>query len=131
VNALFERLFNDPFFTDVPVLRAVDQDILPLDVSEDATHVIVRASLPGYSKDSIDVAVQDGVLAISASQEQADEQKTEQYHRKERRFGSVSRRIALPSPVVEKDAQAELRDGVLTLRLTKVQPEQPHRIQIT
>lgn len=128
--AAFERLLNDPFFGEVPALARVEEGTLPLDVSENDTHVIVRASLPGFPKDKIDVEVHDGVLSINAHHEEEREEKTERYYRKERRVGSLSRRVALPSAVLEKDAQAEFTDGVLTLRLPKVQKEQPRKIRI-
>ncbi|MDX2131204.1 MAG: Hsp20/alpha crystallin family protein [Planctomycetota bacterium] len=126
----FERLFNDPFFSELPALARMDEGTLPLDVSENDTHVIVRASLPGFAKDKIDIEVHDGVLAINAHHEEEREEKGERFYRKERRSGSLSRRVALPSTVLEKDAQAEFNDGVLTLRLPKVQKEQPKKIRI-
>ena len=58
------------------------------------------------------------------------EETSERFYRRERRFGSMNRRIALPSTVVEGETKAELKDGVLTLRLPKSVKEQPRKIQI-
>jgi HSP20 family protein len=130
INGVFERFLSEPFFADVPVIRGTDDDAFPLDVSEDATHVIVRSTLPGFGKENIEVSVQEGVVTINAKQEEQREDGNERYYRRERRVGSVSRRIALPTPVVEKEAHAEYRDGVLTLRLPKVKPVEPQRVRI-
>ena len=120
VDRFLARVFDDPFFavrTAAP--QTVDEGSLALDISEDDSNVIVRASLPGFSKENVDVEVHDGVLTIKAEQSEEHEEKGEQFYRKERRFGSVSRRVALPSHVAEDQAKAELKDGVLTLRFPK------------
>jgi len=128
--AVLERFFNDPFFGEAPAIARLEEGTLPLDVSEDETHVIVRASLPGFARENIDVEAHDNILSISAKLEEVNESRTERFYRKERRVGSVSRRIALPAAVVEKDAAAEFKDGVLTLRLPKIPQEQPRKIRI-
>ncbi|CAG1009072.1 Acid shock protein [Phycisphaerales bacterium] len=128
--SVFDRFFNDPFFIEMPAIARVEEGTLPLDVSENDTHVIVRASLPGFQKDNIDVEVHDGVLSINARQEEEKEETGERFYRKERSTTAMSRRVALPSAVMEKDALADFKDGVLTLRLPKSQKEQPRKIRI-
>lgn len=132
VARLFDRLWNDSFF-GVPSLGeiiAVDEGTLAVDVSEDDRHVIVRASLPGFKKEDVDIEVHDGVLSIKAAHSEEHEEKNERFYRKERRFGSVSRRIALPSAVLEGEAKADLSDGVLTLRLPKSPKDLPKKVRI-
>lgn len=128
VREVFGQLLSDPFFSQVSA--SVDEGSLALDVSEDERSVIVRASVPGFTKDQINVEVHDGVLSINARQSEEKEEKGERFYRRERRFGSVSRRVALPCAVVETDAKADLKDGVLTLRLPKSQKELPKKISI-
>lgn len=133
INRLFNQFMNDPFFSEVKVLApggAIDEGTLALDVSEDDKSVLVRASLPGFKKEDIEVEIHDGVLAIKAQHTEETEVKNERYYRKERRTGSVSRRIALPGAVLETDTKAELKDGVLTLTLPKSQKELPKKIRI-
>lgn len=131
IENLMSRVLDDPFFG----LRAngadpVDEGTLALDVSEDERDVIVRASLPGFSKDDVDVEVHDGVLTIKAEHTEEKEETGEQYYRKERRFGSMSRRVALPSAVQDDGGRAELKDGVLTLRLPKVNKSVAKKVKI-
>jgi HSP20 family protein len=135
LNRIFSTFFDDPFFMDVPrvairVPGAIEEGTLPLDISEDEKNVIVRASLPGFRKDDIEVEVHDGVLSIKAQAAEEKEEKGETYYRRERRMGSVSRRVALPATVIEGEAQAELKDGVLTLRIPKVAKLAPRKIKI-
>ena len=128
---LFNQFFNEPFFAELKGLQpVVEEGTLALDVSEDDANVIVRASLPGFRKEDVSVEIHEGVLSINATHSEQSEEKGERFYRQERRIGSVSRRVALPSTVRETDTQAELKDGVLTLRLPKERKEQPKKVKI-
>lgn len=91
---------------------------------------MVRASLPGFKKEDIDIQVNDGVLAIKAEHSEEREVKDERYYRRERRFGAVSRRIALPGIVHDAPVSAELTDGVLTLAIDVPEQARPKQIEI-
>lgn len=130
--SLFDRLWNDPFFNEMPAMVArIEEGTLPVDVSENAEAYIVRASLPGFAKAQIEVQVHDNVLTIRAQQTSETEEKGERYYRKERRSGSMSRRLALPGAVSEQATKAELKDGVLTLTLGKAVKDTPRKIAIS
>jgi len=133
LDRVLTRFFNDPFFAHAhgQALQSTEEGALALDVSEDAESVIVRASLPGFRKEDVHVELHDGVLAIKAEHTQETEENGEKFYRRERTYGSVSRRIALPSSVHEDQAQAELHDGVLTLRLPKTKAETPKKITVS
>jgi HSP20 family protein len=128
ISRLFETFFSDPHvaFSNA----GIEEGALAVDVSEDARNVIVRASLPGFAKENVDVEVHEGVLTIKATQSEQREEKGERFYHKERRFGSLSRRIALPCAVQDTEAKAELTNGVLTLRLPKSQKDTPRKLAI-
>jgi len=131
IDRLFNQMFSrDPFFVEFPLASAIEEGTLALDVSEDDRSVFVRASLPGFAKEDVHVEVNEGVLTINASRKEEKEETGERFYRKERREGSVSRRIALPCAVTEAEARADLRDGVLTLTLPKIRKETPKKISI-
>ncbi|RMH13654.1 MAG: Hsp20/alpha crystallin family protein [Planctomycetota bacterium] len=127
MESMFSRLFNEPLGLTTPL---VEEGSLALDISETNDALIVRASLPGFSKDDVNVEVNNGVLTISGTHKEEHEEKTEKYYRRERRTGSVSRRIALPVSVAEDKAKAELVNGVLTLTLPKAHKDSPKRITV-
>ena len=129
VNRLFTQLMEDPFLSGCGC-AAPDAEALALDISEDDKALFVRASLPGFKREEVDIEVHDGVLTIKAENAEETESTTRRYHRRERRVGSVSRRVALPDTVVEDGIKAELADGVLTLTLQKTEKEQPRKIKI-
>lgn len=132
VGRALSHLLNDPFFASGGLMNsdAADEGALAVDVSEDESNVLVRASLPGYRKDDVEIECHDGVLTVKAEHSEEQEESGETFYRRERRFGSTSRRVALPSAVLEDKAQADLKDGVLTVRLPKTQPRGSKKIPI-
>ena len=128
-SSLLNHVFADPFFNGLGTV-ASDEGTLAVDVSEDDQNVYVRASLPGFAKEDVSIEVHDSVLSIKAEHTEEKEESTEKFYRRERRFGSTSRSIALPSPVREGEATAELKDGVLTVRVPRVAEKTPKRISI-
>ncbi len=124
--SLLNQVFSEPFLASVPSVAST----LAVDVSEDDTSVYVRASLPGFAKEEVSIEVHDSVLSIRAEHNEEREEKSEKFYRRERRFGSLSRSIALPSPVREGEASAELKDGVLTVRIPRIAEKSPKKIAI-
>jgi len=104
--------------------------LLPLDILEDEDAVIVRASLPGFAREEIDISVHNGILSIKAEHRTEDETSKEKYYRRERRVQTVSRQVQLPGHVSDRDAEASLEDGVLTLRIPHAEEARPKRIDI-
>lgn len=128
LRRMMDRVFDDTFFRSPAVFG--DEGSLALDVMEKDGNVVVKASLPGFTKEEIDVQVHDGVLYIKAEHTEEKEEKDAKFYRRERRYGAVSRRVALPGAVSDADVNAELKDGVLTLSLPVPQKAQPKQIEI-
>jgi len=123
-------LFNT-IFADGPHMGLTQSEPnLPLDISENDDEYIIRASLPGYKREEISLEIDEGVLTIGAEHNEEHEEKNERFHRRERRFGSVTRRLRLPDDLAEVDPNAEFSDGVLTLRLPKAEKRLPKRIEV-
>jgi HSP20 family protein len=133
LDRLLGQVLSDPFFNEgraVASAGGVDQGSLALDISEDETSFYVRASLPGFRKEDVDASIHEGILTIKAEHAEVVEEKKEQYHRRERRTGSLSRRVRLPDTVDGDKIGAHLGDGVLTLTLPKTPKNEPRKIAI-
>ena len=102
--------------------------LYPVDVHEDATGFYIDAELPGFTKDQVEVSLEDGVLTIHA--ERADEEKEGEVHLKERRFAKVRRSFSVPPTVDAASVEASLENGVLHLVLQKREDVLPRRIDI-
>lgn len=129
ISRVFSQLLNDPTCNCVGPAQSAE-GTLPLDISEDEKQIIVRASVPGFTKDQIDVQVHDGVLTVKAARNEEHEEKSERFYRRERGSGSLSRSIALPGTVEGDRTEAQLKDGVLSLRIPKSERALPHKVEI-
>lgn len=122
---------------DGPALEMPGSSNVAVDVIETDEDVTVVADLPGFGGDDIDVELHDEALTVAATREETEgEDSTSEdarYHRRERRHGSISRRIPLPAAVDPDGAAATYDDGVLTVTLPKRRPDDGddgHRIDI-
>lgn len=125
-----DRLFDDRFFRSPFFASPSDEGTLAVDVLEHEGKVVVRASLPGFKKEDIDVQLHEGVLSIKAERTEETEEKGDRWYRRERHTGSVSRRIALPGVVADAEVTAELKDGVLTIAVPTPEKPSPKQIEI-
>lgn len=108
-----------------------DKTWLPdLDISETDKEIIVRAEVPGIEKDDIDITLTDGLLTIQGEKKHEDEEKNEDYHRVERRYGSFARTLRLPSEVGHDQIDANYKDGVLKLVIPKPEKAEAKKIEI-
>jgi HSP20 family protein len=103
---------------------------LALDVFESDDDVTVRASIPGIKPEDIDISITGDVLSIKGAASEEKEEKTGNYHLRERRFGAFQRAISLPTSINADKAEAEFENGVLTLTLPKVEEVKPKTITI-
>ena len=90
-----------------------------VNVEDKGKELVVTAEIPGMKKDDIHVDVEDDSLTISAKRSGVDEEKSKNYYRYERSSSSFLRRISLPESVESEKADAEYKQGVLTIVLPK------------
>ncbi len=102
-----------------------------VDTSEDDKAYHVTAELPGMTEKDIEVTFADNMLTISGEKKEEKEVKEENYHRRERSFGSFRRSFTLPSEVDEGKISAAFKDGVMTIELPKAKSAQKKAKKIT
>lgn len=90
-----------------------------LDVSETNDEYLVEAELPGVKLEDVAVEALDGALRLSARMEEHQETHEKRYLRRERRYGSFERTLAVPEGVEADEIRCEFRDGVLRCHLPK------------
>ncbi len=100
-------------------LGAFGSGQITLDVIDTGDAYEIHADLPGYDRDDIDLTLTDRSLRIEANREEEHTTESERYIRRERRRQQVSRSVRLPESVLEDDATANYRNGVLTVELPK------------
>jgi HSP20 family protein len=90
-----------------------------VEVFERGDDLVVRADLPGVSRDDVSVEVDDHALVIRGERHQEIEDEQEGYFRSERSYGSFHRVLPLPDDVDASDCRATFRDGVLEITLPR------------
>ena len=101
----------------------------PVDIYEDDQGLVVVADLPGADPGALDVRVERGVLTIQARAASSQASQGEPVYR-EFELTGFYRQFQLPEEVDSTKIQAELKQGVLTLRLPRMAPAEPRRIQV-
>ncbi|MFO0782260.1 MAG: Hsp20/alpha crystallin family protein [Phycisphaerales bacterium] len=129
LSELMTYIANDPFFRR-PLAGLEDDGGIAVDLSEKDGKLVVRANLPGFKREEIDVQVHKGVLTVRAEHTEESEVKDEKFFRRERRYGSVGRSIALPGNVTDEHVDAAFENGVLTLAITQPEVARPKKVAI-
>ena len=124
---LFERF---GFERNWPALENATEVMPALDLSETESSIDVKMDVPGYKSEDIDIQIRGGLLTINGSKKEEKEEKGRSYHRIERTAGSFTRSVTLPCDVVEKDAKAEYKDGVLSLTIPKTEPVKAVKVAV-
>jgi HSP20 family protein len=102
-----------------------------IDVTEDEAGYTVKAEMPGVEKNAIDVKIEGNLVAIAAKIERGSELKEgERVVRRERYSGTVSRAFTLAAEIDDEKANAQYKDGVLTLALPKKVASARKRLEI-
>lgn len=117
----FDNFYNmlDDFFTDsFPTSRNLLRDTFKIDIQEKDNEYLIEAELPGIKKENIELAIEDDNICISVnSEEEVNEEGTNYIHR-ERRYGSMARRIRLANANLA-ESQAKLDEGILKITIPK------------
>lgn len=102
----------------------------PVDLYETDKEIVVKAALPGIKPQEIDISISDGALAIKGEARHEEKVEKENYYRQEIRYGTFCRVVPLPAPVRAEEADAEYKEGVLTVRLPKTEEARPKTIKV-
>ena len=102
----------------------------PVDIYETDDALILKAELPGVSKDDVSVEIHQNTLILRGQRKPEAAVQQDRYHRVERAYGAFQRSFVLPTLVDQEHVQASYTDGVLELRLPKSEAAKPKRIAI-
>lgn len=90
------------------------------DIKETDTSFIVECEIPGYNKSDISVDIEDGILRISAENVKENEELKENYVRKERFSGKISRSFRFEN-INEDGITAKYENGILIVEVPKAE----------
>ncbi len=118
-----ERFFEDG-------LTRVSGLVPALDIYQTRDDVVVEAPLAGINPEQVSVAIENDVLTIEGKSEQQREVDEQEYYRKEVRYGSFHRSVALPAAVSGDKAKATYEQGVLKIVIPKEERVKPKTVKV-
>jgi HSP20 family protein len=123
----FEDFFRRPFSllnpSFWPGMRMEGMEELSpnVDIFEEGDDIVVKAEMPGITKDDLEVSVTDNTITISGEKKKEEKIEKKNYFRMERTYGSFTRNIPIPSEVEKDKIKAKFKDGVLEIRAPKTE----------
>ena len=125
LRSRFDRMFGD-------WIDSRDHTVTPaIDVVRENGNLVLRADLPGITPDEVKIEVKNDILTLSGEHEERKEEKDKQYLRRERRYGSFYRAVALPPGVEAKKIKAKTHDGMVEVTVPLPKEITPETVTIT
>ena len=91
---------------------------------------MVKAVLPGIKAEDVDISVTGDALTIKGETKHEETVEKENYFRQEIRYGAFARMVPLPTTVRAEEAEAEFKEGILTVKLPKAEETRPKKIRV-
>jgi len=101
-----------------------------VDVYEDAQKLVLKLEVPGIRREDLNIHVEGRTLTVRGERKLDTEEKEENFHRIERRYGSFVRSFTLPVTVNTDEIAATSNDGVLSISLAKKPEAKPRQIEV-
>jgi HSP20 family protein len=102
----------------------------PVDVYEDEQNLILKLEVPGVEESDLNVSVENDTLTVQGERKFEKEEKEENFHRIERRYGSFTRTFKLPNTVDADKVEASYDKGILKISLAKRAEAKPRQIKV-
>ena len=123
-----DHLFNDAVTR--PLTLRDGWSVPAVDMYQTDDEVVVKASLPGFKADEVQINVTGEILTLRGEMKHEEEKNDKAWHIREQRWGSFERALALPTDVISDKAKAEFENGILTITLPKAEEVKPKTIAV-
>src|SRR5580658_1742440 len=124
VNSLFQDIAGDnSAVTAASFAPAVD-------VYENGEKLVLKLDVPGIKEEDLDIRVENQTLTVRGERKFEKEEKEENFHRIERRYGSFYRSFTIPTTVNPENIKASYESGVLKIELEKRAEAKPKQIKV-
>ncbi len=130
LQSRMNRLFEQQYGGRDEGLMSSGNFVPPVDIYEDQHGIQLKLEVPGVDEKDLNINVENNVLTVSGERKFENEQKEENFHRIERRYGSFTRSFTLPNTVDTGKITADYNSGVLSIRLVKREEAKPKQIKV-
>ena len=113
-----------------PGSEAEEDGQLAIDVYQDDDYVVIKSIVGGVRPEDLDLSVTNDMVTIRGSRERSEEVSGDNYYYQECFWGSFSRSVILPCDIKIDSVEASMKDGVLTVKMPKVEKNSATKIQV-
>jgi len=110
--------------------EAGDEGQLTLDVYQTNESIIIKSTIAGVDPENLDISYNNGMLTIKGERKVDEKIEKENYFYQELYWGSFSRSVILPTEVNAEKIEAELKNGILTVKLPKKVSDKQKKIKV-
>jgi len=128
MNSLFQDFSRGQGETEALTTAAF---VPPVDVYEDEHKVVLKLEVPGMKQDDFDIRVENNTLTVRGERKFEKEEREENFHRIERRYGSFYRAFTVPTTMNTENVKASYDAGVLKIELEKRAEAKPKQIKVS
>ena len=127
-----DRVFGQDFFAPASAQGAGTTTAFapPIDVIDRGDAIEVKAEIPGMEPDDVKLTCENNLLLITGEKKHEEKTEKDNVYRYECRYGSFRRAVELPSEVNAEKADATFKNGVLFVKLPKVEVSKPKDVKI-
>ncbi len=131
--SLFEDFYRpfDSMFSQPALQAAAERNrwYPPVDITKTDEEFTITMELPGFDREQLTIEAHDGVLSIEGERSSAAESE-DGFVRRERQYGKFVRRFSLPAGTDENGIAADVKEGILTIKIPHARPATPKKISI-
>jgi HSP20 family protein len=109
---------------------AMGNFIPPVDVYEDGHQMVLKLEVPGIRQEDLDVRLENQTLTVKGERKFESDEKEENFHRIERRYGTFTRSFTLPQTVDTGAVKASYENGVLSILFAKKEAAKPKQVKV-
>jgi len=130
VRQAMNRLLDDAFTRTWDPAEAGNTLIPPVDMLDNEKDLVVKATLPGVAGEDVSIDITGDIMTIRGETSTSKEEKKDNYVYRESRHGTFVRSLTLPEGLITDKAEAEVRDGILTVTLPKGELAKPRSVKV-
>jgi HSP20 family protein len=103
---------------------------LTIDVYQTSSEIVIKSTIAGVKPEDIDISITNDMVTIKGTREKDEEVQAEDYYYQECYWGPFARSVILPVDVEADRAEASMKNGILTIRLPKVEKVKTKKIEV-
>ena len=108
----------------------LEEGQLAIDVYQNEEEIVVQSTIGGVKPNDLEITIENGMVHIKGRRQKTETVEKDNYFIQECHWGAFSRQLVLPSEVDSSRAEATLKDGVLTIKIPRIQREKITKLKI-